>query len=322
MARPVGNNGNEELFDGGLQYGGNGEDSIWGAEGQDILYGENGRDTLIGGEDWHYNEDFPEVYLADELYGNNGNDTLIAGPDVWVNEYTQYDEYNFINSRDVVILGDKLDGGRGDDVLHGSYGGDTLIGGNGNDELHSGGFYDYSYVESYYYGEDNEYYYYWSDTVKTATADVLDGGKGDDVLYVDGIWSYGDEEGGVYAILTGGQGYDEFNFTNLGWNDGDSDFSDIVEITDFSTAMDSLVFSSLLGSGTDPDNYVENLTDAGSLAQIGADASAALAGGANYYFGVYDGDGYLVASDDIWGWGTVIQLTGVTDIDVTDILSA
>jgi len=113
--------------------------------------------------------------------------------------------------------------------------------------------------------------------------------------------------------FTGGAGADVFNFNSLGANDGPSDFNTIDTITDFVSGTDKIDF----GFGGD---YVEDLTAEVSLAALGAAAAAAHAGGAEFYFGVFNGDGYLIADDIANGWGTVIKLTGVTDIAAADII--
>jgi Ca2+-binding RTX toxin-like protein len=83
---------------GGIQIGGNGNDTLTGTAGNDSLNGGNGNDSLIG---------------------NAGNDTLIGG-----------------NGTDFLLGSagnDLLNGDNGSDTLRGGLGNDTLTGGNGSD---------------------------------------------------------------------------------------------------------------------------------------------------------------------------------------------
>ena len=115
---------------------------------------------------------------------------------------------------------------------------------------------------------------------------------------------------------------DTFNFVDLGFNDGPSDFSTIDTIANFVSGSDRLQFAEYFGFqlGTVAGNYVENLTAAVDLPTLGAAAALAHAGGAEYYFGVVGANGYLIADDTADGWGTVVQLTGVTDMAPADIV--
>jgi Ca2+-binding RTX toxin-like protein len=83
---------------GGIQIGGNGNDTLTGTAGDDSFNGGNGNDSLIG---------------------NAGNDTLIGG-----------------NGTDFLVGSagnDLLNGDNGNDTLRGGLGNDTLTGGNGQD---------------------------------------------------------------------------------------------------------------------------------------------------------------------------------------------
>ncbi|MDD2729888.1 calcium-binding protein [Malikia sp.] len=272
--------------------GGNGDDILFGDEGADNLIGGNGNDTLYAGDDSHQGTAPDDYNNPDILSGGNGNDVLYAGEDAW--EYQDGDTYS------VEYFGDILDGGNGNDTLYGSTGGDTLTGGNGDDALYTDAGYG------------------------SASADVLDGGSGSDMLYVQAnYWSEG-----VEATLTGGKGDDVFDFTGLTWSDGQSDFNHIVTITDFNSGSEKIVFAALndeigdFKAGSVAGSYVENLVAAESLDALGTAAAAAHAEGSDYYFGVFNGDGYLVADDGAFGWGTVIKLAGVTDMEGADILVA
>ncbi|TWI64363.1 hemolysin type calcium-binding protein [Pseudoduganella lurida] len=94
----------------GLVAGGtSGDDKITGTDGTDVLYGQGGHDWLIGlgGDD----------NLNSTEYSVNG----VSVPD---------------------YMGDRLDGGNGNDVLTGGSGHDFLIGGAGANQLIGGGGYD------------------------------------------------------------------------------------------------------------------------------------------------------------------------------------
>ena len=288
-------NGNDLLYgtaDAEKLDGGNGDDMLFGGKGADNLNGGIGKDTLYAGDDYHWGIALPDDHNPDMLSGGNGDDVLYAGTDFW--EYQDGDTYS------VEYFGDILDGGNGNDTLYGSSGGDTLTGGNGDDALYTDAGYG------------------------SASADVLDGGNGNDILYVQAnYWSEG-----VEATLTGGKNDDVFDFTGLTWSDGQSDFNHIVTITDFNSGSEKIVFAALsdeigdFKAGSEAGSYVEDLDAADDLTALGAAAAAAHAGGADYYFGVFDGNGYLVADDGAYGWGTVIKLAGVTDMDGADIIVA
>lgn len=264
--------------------------------------GNNG-DEIISGPYEFEEETINGGNGNDEIWGDNGGDVL-NGENGMDTLHASYG-YGEDESGNWLIIGDELNGGNGDDMLYGNVGGDIINGGNGNDHLYTGENLD--------------------DSGYPHLPDILDGGRGDDVLHVEHQyfdWYYG--YGGVSAILTGGKGDDKFDFTDLGYNDGDSSFDHMVEIKDFGDGNDTIIFSDywLHEPPTDPGEYVENLADAGSLAQLGADAALAHDAGADYYFGVFNGDGYLISDDIGDGWGTVIKLTGVTDLDATDITIA
>jgi Ca2+-binding RTX toxin-like protein len=83
---------------------------LTGTAGSDVIYGQGGADTLIGGE---------------------GNDSLNSG------------EYVVPNGTQFDFIGDRLDGGAGNDQLIGGSGSDLLIGGAGSNSLNGGvGGYD------------------------------------------------------------------------------------------------------------------------------------------------------------------------------------
>lgn len=143
---------------------------------------------------------------------------------------------------------------------------------------------------------------------------TIDANAGDDQItgssYADHIF------GGTGAdIMAGGSGTDVFDFSDLGNNDGSSDFSLIDEIIDFDNASETLNFSSNFSDAHNAGNYLESLADAGSLASLKVAALQAFDDGAQFYFGIVGDDGYVIADDANDGWGTVIKLTGVQDFD-------
>lgn len=188
------------------------------------------------------------------------------------------------------IFNDKLTGNSLDNILDGGFGNDLLLGGAGNDTLLGGA---------------------GNDVLKGGTGnDVLQGGGGNDTLM-----------GGTGSdTLTGGSGIDRFDFTELGANNGASAYGTIKTITDFVSGTDKLVFAAnKFDNGTLAGKYVENLMAAASLDALKLDAAAAHDAGAQYYFGIFNGNGYLFADDVGDGWGNVIKLEGTTDIAATDI---
>ncbi len=93
-----------QRFDDYIQYGGDGDDSLFGAT--------PGRDLLIGGA----GDDFASGFVGEDyIFGGAGNDELHGRSE---NDY--------------------LDGGTGNDLLNGWQDDDTLIGGEGNDTIDGG----------------------------------------------------------------------------------------------------------------------------------------------------------------------------------------
>lgn len=217
----------------------------------------------------------------DTIYGGSGNDELVGGSG---------NDLLYGGSENDILYGgtgnDLVDGGSGHDTLEGGDGADTLNGGSGNDILYGG-----------------------------SGADVINGGGGDDVIYSGGYDDSND-------TLTGGSGYDQFTFIELRYNDGYSSYIPTDSITDFVSGTDKIVFADDWGfeNGSDTGKYVELLAPAASLAQMRDAAEAAHNAGAEYYFGVFGGNGYLFADDVADGWDHVIQLTGVTNLAASDII--
>lgn len=118
-ARLYGEEGDDALIGGGLQYGGPGNDTITGFGG--LLSGGFGHDRLIGG-------DRPE-----SIKGGRGNDTILAGHGA--------DTVYGNSGRDLIHGGrgnDDLFGGPQNDTLYGNSGNDLVRGGPGGDRLSGG----------------------------------------------------------------------------------------------------------------------------------------------------------------------------------------
>jgi Ca2+-binding RTX toxin-like protein len=106
-----GDDGNDVL-NGGVARGGNGNDTILNA---DDALGDAGNDTITGTNSLIY---------PDRLLGGPGNDTISAGAG---------DDYVYGNSGN-----DRILGGPGKDALYGGPGNDTIYGNSGNDHLEGG----------------------------------------------------------------------------------------------------------------------------------------------------------------------------------------
>lgn len=168
-------------------YGQAGNDHMNGNKGDDFLYGGDGADTVRGGKDDDHieggYEEFPDAAvfaqagvshsLVDMLHGDKGNDTIFAGQvdetatdtnlkhvDEVAKKTITVDVPDREEDIDVVLMrGNMLYGGEGDDHLYGAQGADTLMGNDGNDMLVDGGGVDH-----------------------------LDGGQGDDMLYAAHVY--------------------------------------------------------------------------------------------------------------------------------------
>ena len=135
-------------------YGYDGNDDLWGEAGNDLLYGGLGDDKLVGGEG------------ADLLDGGDGTADLASYEDAKAGVYVRLDTgagYTGAAAGDVLIgiehlrgtiyadflVGDanfnRIEGGRGDDIVFGLGGIDLLYGGDGNDHLWGGTDWDYIY---------------------------------------------------------------------------------------------------------------------------------------------------------------------------------
>ena len=147
-----------------------------------------------------------------------------------------------------------------------------------------------------------------SDIIGTQSADNIFGGAGADLI-----------DGGLGVnTMTGGTGADTFYFEDV---DGiytpgaaaDATVTDI--ITDFTSGTDKLEFSTDAGNGT---NFDAVTTAAASWTALTTAAGAALTGtgGVEYYFGVYNGNGYLFQDNSATAGDvtTVTQLDGTTNL--------
>ncbi|MDE0866488.1 MAG: calcium-binding protein [Rubripirellula sp.] len=182
-----------------VQYGGDGEDRLYGGSANDVLYGGNqsdrlygfaGGDTLRGGEGGDY------------LYGHWGDDTLRGGEGGdYLYGHSGEDDLFGDEGRDFMYGGtnnDVLVGGEGGDYLYGNSGDDELFGQAGNDRMYGGANNDVLVG-----GEGGDYLY------GSGGDDTLRGGGGDDVLYGgngnDGLY------GGIGSdTLAGGVGADRY----------------------------------------------------------------------------------------------------------------
>ncbi len=165
--RLYGGSANDVLIGGNQSdrlYGFAGGDTLLGGEGRDYLYGHWGDDTLRGGEggDYLYGHSGEDDLFGDEgrdfMYGGTNNDTLEGGEG-----------------------GDYLYGNSGEDELFGQAGNDRMYGGANNDVLVGGEGDDYLYGNS---GEDDLFGQAGNDRMYGgANNDTLEGGEGDDYLY-------------------------------------------------------------------------------------------------------------------------------------------
>lgn len=144
-----GGDGDDEITiernDGGVAFGGKGNDKLMGGAGNDKLIGKWGSNLLDGGEG---DDDVRGGDGADTMMGGNGNDRGAGGDG-----------------------DDDIKGGRGNDILRGDKGRDTIDGGDDDDRLF--GFAD----EDSIMGGNGD------DIVRGGLAnDFLFGGAGNDIL--------------------------------------------------------------------------------------------------------------------------------------------
>ena len=135
-------------------------ETITGTAGDDIITGQGGADTLIGGD---------------------GNDDIASG------------EYITTTVAQFDYMGDRLEGGNGNDTLTGGSGSDILVGGAGSNALHGGsGGYD----TAVYAGARADYTVAMSNGVPVNVQSTTAGGERDSlqsverIAFSDGAWAY------------------------------------------------------------------------------------------------------------------------------------
>lgn len=136
--------GGDDVLDGGdgadRLTGGIGADTLRGGAGNDYLDGGLGVDVLSGGSD-------NDVYVVDQVGDtviegiNAGYDIVRASVDYVLTAHVEALELQGTGNINGTgnILGNRIIGTSGDNVLTGGSGGDTLLGGDGNDRLIGGG---------------------------------------------------------------------------------------------------------------------------------------------------------------------------------------
>ncbi|EDX83384.1 type I secretion target GGXGXDXXX repeat protein domain protein [Synechococcus sp. PCC 7335] len=121
----------DEIEDGEVVLGTDGDEIIEGSRGSDQVYGGAGNDVLIG------------LQGSDYIVGQQGRDIILGkgGDDILVGE----DLFNPIEAPDgspssdlPFVGGDVIDGGKGDDLLLGSSGDDVLLPGFGDNAVDGG----------------------------------------------------------------------------------------------------------------------------------------------------------------------------------------
>ncbi|MDG1066867.1 MAG: DUF4214 domain-containing protein [Sulfitobacter sp.] len=143
-----------------------------------------------------------------------------------------------------------------------------------------------------------------SDIDGTAGADNIFGGTGIDVI----------RGGAGVDVMQGNAGADVFDFTDVDAAASVSVVTDI--IMDFVSGTDKLEFDNITG------DYAEELAATATFVDLLAAAETALDGTVDFYFGVFNGNGYLFADEDGIDNSitTIIELTGVTDMADTDFV--
>lgn len=135
-------------------------ETITGTAGDDIITGQGGADTLIGGD---------------------GNDDIASG------------EFITAGGAQLDHMGDRLEGGNGNDTLTGGSGSDILVGGAGSNTLHGGsGGYD----TAVYAGARADYTVAMSNGMPVNVQSTTAGGERDSlqsverIAFSDGAWAY------------------------------------------------------------------------------------------------------------------------------------
>ncbi len=175
--------------------GGDGNDKLYGGDGNDLINGDNGDDMLDGGsgKDIMYGGMGDDIYYVDDIgdkvteNANEGTDTIyssvtyIAPTNVENLTLTGDAKINGSgNNSDNILIGNdninRLNSGRGNDIVYGMGGGDVLNGGDGNDKLYGGDGNDLINGDN---GDDM--------LDGGSGKDIMYGGMGDDIYYVDDI---------------------------------------------------------------------------------------------------------------------------------------
>ena len=324
-----GGNGNDYI------YGEDGIDTLIGGNGSDYLYGGDGNDMMYGDE-YIVEELFPGMIApsqsndsqvsgipdigslpgADYMFGGAGNDTMYggSGSDVMFggdDDDTMYGENsstpeddNQDGNQDLLdqfLIGDYLDGEKGNDTIYGSNVKDYIFGGDGEDKLHGNGGDDY--IEG---GKDK---------------DVIHGGKGNDIIYgglrdansedgsSDNSVASGDDE--IYGdegndVIFGGDGDDTID----GGSDSTSGDTSTPELPDDVVIGDRLYGeggSDTIHGGTGND-YIDGGADKDYL--YGDEGNDIILG--------QDGDDVIEGGDGvnfIWGGNGDDTITGGEDTD-------
>lgn len=148
-----------------------------------------------------------------------------------------------------------------------------------------------------------------------AGADTITGTAGNDTIATSGGADFVTGGAGVDSMTAGGA-VDTFIFAA---GDSGTTTATADSITTFTTTADKLDFNIAAGSAV---NYVEDLTNAASMAAAKTNADTAMNGTVRYYFQDDGVDGYLFVDMD--GDGTAdlgVKLMGVVDIAFGDIIA-
>ena len=93
-------------------------------------------------------------------------------------------------------------------------------------------------------------------------------------------------------------------------------------VTATGIAAFSVTTQGAAGSGSGTTNYAENLTAVATIDDLLTAADLALNSTVDFYFGVVGVNGYLVQDDNGTGHTNLIKLSGVTDMDYSDIVGS
>lgn len=211
----VGNSADNSLF------GGAGNDTLTGGGGNDTLDGGFGLNTMTGGSgnDTYY------VYSADDLIiENNGEgiDTVRSAIDFALS--SNLENLTLLGAQSSTIpaaalnatgnsLNNILQGNDADNILDGKDGADTLNGGKGNNYLYGGNGDDWLDSEA-----GNSFYY---------------GGSGHDIMQKKGVYAIGND------YFDGGDGFDEVQYYNESYYNGDTSMHGIAVNLGTGQAVDS-----------------------------------------------------------------------------------